>query len=868
MIKKISLFSIILVLLSSFFAFWDWQEIINNMEKQLEQTKINELNEDFKLETFQTNENFESFIADKLYNKLIEHCSSKYYPEHFYRRWKLKQLEYSPNDTDSVWNMTLSAPKSASTSTNNVYTDSVWNMTLSAPKSASTSTNNVSYGQTNLQKENVDEPEILKLNKDFIAYYNKNQWNIYIIKSPHNNEKFDLNIWEIKDTIKIPSIINSSNVQMFFQNNQLIVIWSRYSETFWWYITDVVFYNIDTIWKVKFDRIYDVKWNYKDARITNWKIYLITDYIFSNVVNKLCTNIYDWIKSKLWNVDDYNKIQEEIKNLLKSLNKEEIIKKLKDELIQKSIDIKVDKNKKLTFNKKVYPFDISLISPSLDNIIFLPTKFDNLNIYNIKFNVVNIIDLNKQEKSNQYVIFWDMSNWEIHMTEKSLYLVNNYYIDYDWKCRPWLYCVLPYYHRWDFTLIHKLSLDWQKLNYINSNVISWQPINQYSMDEDSKWKFKIFTKSYDPKKLTVLFTFDENFKLSWMLDNIAEGEEFKSSRFIEDKAYLVTFKATDPLFVIDLQDISNPKIIWELKIPWYSLYLHPYKKVGLIQYLIWIWQEAEEVHWDWSLPKNIKIDLYEIDYSSKSGDYIKVIQKYTKVIWNEENVWNGWSYTPVFDNPRSFVSYKNENWNMNIILPVYLTEDIKEERCNINYIWENGKKIENGKTCIPYNNDIKKPYFIWIKMLNVDENNGINEIMSKNYFDLYKDANIKLDYYNYIYQNEDHRTSYYKLWDDIITFEINNNFLNIFNKDWEKTIFFDQRFDIKKDAKKDAKKDWTNQECYYKKPAEWAITCKMYCWQRWVLQDDWKSCIQIQVNAACSCPWFDTQNQCEKECIK
>jgi uncharacterized secreted protein with C-terminal beta-propeller domain len=46
-----------------------------------------------------------------------------------------------------------------------------------------------------------------------------------------------------------------------------------------------------------------------------------------------------------------------------------------------------------------------------------------------------------------------------------------------------------------------------------------------------------------------------------MLRHIAPGEEFKSSRFIQDKAYLVTFKATDPLFVIDLKDIKNPKIL-------------------------------------------------------------------------------------------------------------------------------------------------------------------------------------------------------------------------------------------------------------------------------------------------------------------
>jgi uncharacterized secreted protein with C-terminal beta-propeller domain len=69
--------------------------------------------------------------------------------------------------------------------------------------------------------------------------------------------------------------------------------------------------------------------------------------------------------------------------------------------------------------------------------------------------------------------------------------------------------------------------------------------------------------------------------------NIEPGENFKSSRYIGDKLYLVTYQSIDPLFVIDMEDISKPKIIGELKIPGYSTYLHPYSdaKNG-VQYLI------------------------------------------------------------------------------------------------------------------------------------------------------------------------------------------------------------------------------------------------------------------------------------------
>ncbi|MDR3168764.1 MAG: beta-propeller domain-containing protein [Candidatus Peribacteria bacterium] len=34
-----------------------------------------------------------------------------------------------------------------------------------------------------------------------------------------------------------------------------------------------------------------------------------------------------------------------------------------------------------------------------------------------------------------------------------------------------------------------------------------------------------------------------------------------------DKLYLVTFQQIDPLFVVDVADITQPKIVGELKIP-------------------------------------------------------------------------------------------------------------------------------------------------------------------------------------------------------------------------------------------------------------------------------------------------------------
>lgn len=59
------------------------------------------------------------------------------------------------------------------------------------------------------------------------------------------------------------------------------------------------------------------------------------------------------------------------------------------------------------------------------------------------------------------------------------------------------------------------------------------------------------------------------------LGGIAVGERIWSSRFMGDRAYLVTFRNMDPLWTIDLSDPTNPTIKGELEVPGVSTYIHP-----------------------------------------------------------------------------------------------------------------------------------------------------------------------------------------------------------------------------------------------------------------------------------------------------
>ncbi|MDQ5769039.1 beta-propeller domain-containing protein [Thiothrix subterranea] len=55
-------------------------------------------------------------------------------------------------------------------------------------------------------------------------------------------------------------------------------------------------------------------------------------------------------------------------------------------------------------------------------------------------------------------------------------------------------------------------------------------------------------------------------------------EQLYASRFVGDQAYLITFRSTDPLYVLDLTNPQDPYIAGELQIPGFSDYLHPVGK--------------------------------------------------------------------------------------------------------------------------------------------------------------------------------------------------------------------------------------------------------------------------------------------------
>lgn len=73
-----------------------------------------------------------------------------------------------------------------------------------------------------------------------------------------------------------------------------------------------------------------------------------------------------------------------------------------------------------------------------------------------------------------------------------------------------------------------------------------------------------------------LYCVDANMQVVGQSGNIATGESIYAARYMEDKAYFVTYLNHDPVFVADLSDPYNPTVLGNIEISGYSDYLHMY----------------------------------------------------------------------------------------------------------------------------------------------------------------------------------------------------------------------------------------------------------------------------------------------------
>lgn len=103
------------------------------------------------------------------------------------------------------------------------------------------------------------------------------------------------------------------------------------------------------------------------------------------------------------------------------------------------------------------------------------------------------------------------------------------------------------------------------------------------------------------------------------------GEQIYATRFLGDKGYIVTFRTTDPLHLLDLSNPADPYIASELKIDSYSGYLHPVSD----NYLLGIGNDAVATDnsdaWRGAWHQGVKFSLIDITNPSSPYEKQKII---------------------------------------------------------------------------------------------------------------------------------------------------------------------------------------------------------------------------------------------------
>ena len=244
------------------------------------------------------------------------------------------------------------------------------------------------------------------------------------------------------------------------------------------------------------------------------------------------------------------------------------------------------------------------------------------------------------------------SGSKIYASRDNLYVAENKY-SYDW--------------RYDSstsdeeTIIHKFGLKNSQVIYKSTGSVPGTILNQFSMDENDGY-FRIATTlgdlwSKNPPAKNNLYILDGSLNQVGSLEGLAPGEEIYSVRFLGDRAYIVTFKKVDPLFVIDTSEPTLPKVLGKLKIPGYSDYLHPYDENHIIGFgkdaIDAGLDEVEMRDLDFAWYQGMKVAMFDVTDVSNPKELHKIIigdrGTDSELLWNHKAL--------LFDKAKGFMAF-------------------------------------------------------------------------------------------------------------------------------------------------------------------------------------------------------------------
>ncbi len=232
-----------------------------------------------------------------------------------------------------------------------------------------------------------------------------------------------------------------------------------------------------------------------------------------------------------------------------------------------------------------------------------------------------------------------------------------------------------------------------------------------------------------------VYVLDSSLNLIGKLEDLAKGERIFSARFINERLYLVTFVQIDPLFVIDLSNPQQPKVLGELKIPGVSQYLHPYDDT----HIIGVGQDAKDEQGR-TIFSGVKVSLFDVsDVSApveidnyiigKQGTYTPVTYEHKAFLFDKQK---NLMVVPVTIN--DYTDYKYQSWS-----GAYVFSFTSENKISLTGVVSHGETtIDPTSSYYIPNPSIERSLYIdsvlytissaKIKMNSLADLSGINEI--------------------------------------------------------------------------------------------------------------------------------------------
>ena len=455
---------------------------------------------------------------------------------------KLKELVNKADENNNYYYMDRMT--FGSSMMKNAMPDAVATNDMAVAESASSKLN-TDYSKTNVQVEGVDEADIMKTDGEYI-YHLVNE---------------DLKISKIypADSMKLVSTIDFekgfSPRELYVEGDMVIVIGDKYQDNYREYysywsetFTQIIIYDAKDKSNVKVAKKVDVSGYYNSSRRIGNALYLVAQ---KNI------NRY-WLDEN----SDYEPLP-----LYKDSRISEDYKKVTCDCIRYFPDFKCSQ----------YMITVGVDLSNLDKEAQISTYLGNSE------SIYSSLD-------NMYVTFSSYKKPDAEVNGEEVALKR----------------ILDSSALNKVTSIYRFKLENGEMNCKATGEVKGSILNQFSMDESNGY-FRIattvgsITGTGDNISKNNMYVLDMNLKTVGSIEDIAPGEKIYSVRFMGNRAYMVTFRKVDPLFVIDLSKPEEPTILGKLKIPGYSDYLHPYDE----NHIIGFGKDAalvsnEEGSWGWA----------------------------------------------------------------------------------------------------------------------------------------------------------------------------------------------------------------------------------------------------------------------------